>query len=280
MKSSSELFPVTLLTAELKDDWNEDTYLLKPNNSGDTTVEFALTRFSAEHERLGQPILWLPPFLHGRTEWLLRSEERLKALLAQGYDVWFLEWRGHGASVVNDNWAGNSLDVIACCDLPAALDFVLEQAKQHALLVVESSAAQVWVRAHGMERSLPVAGSLLLWPALGRKACADYAAEMGWQRHELEMARSGVKRLDGHESINRPLFDELLLGQRALLGDWHYATQPSPFYLVDRAAAQKATVRWLSKVPGESYLSVIAEPDSVAPHQLLEWCQRLLLTEQ
>ncbi|MFY0663299.1 MAG: hypothetical protein JXQ97_01650 [Natronospirillum sp.] len=278
MKSSSDLFPVTLLTAELKDDWNEDTYLLKPNNSGDTTVEFALTRFSADHARLGIPVLWLPPFLQGRSEWLSRSEERLRAVLAAGYDVWFLEWRGHGASVVNDNWASNSLDVIACCDLPAALDFVQEQTKQTALLVSESSAAQVWARAHGMERTMPLVGSVLLWPTLGKISCAEYATQMGWLGHELEVTRSGVKRLDGHESINRPLFDELLLGQRKILGEWRYTHLPKPFYVADRARAQKTTVRWLSKVPGENYVAVQAEETELQPEHLLEWLRRLCLT--
>lgn len=44
MQSSSKLFPVALVSAELRGDLVEDVYRLKPNNSPDRSVELALTR--------------------------------------------------------------------------------------------------------------------------------------------------------------------------------------------------------------------------------------------
>ena len=44
MQSSSKLFPVALVSAELRGDLTEDVYLLKPGNSPDGSVALALTR--------------------------------------------------------------------------------------------------------------------------------------------------------------------------------------------------------------------------------------------
>ena len=44
MQSSSNLFPVALISAERRGDLSEDVYRLKPGNSPDFTVEIAVTR--------------------------------------------------------------------------------------------------------------------------------------------------------------------------------------------------------------------------------------------
>ena len=44
MQSSSDLFPVALMSAEFRGDLSEDVYRLKPSNSPDFSVELALTR--------------------------------------------------------------------------------------------------------------------------------------------------------------------------------------------------------------------------------------------
>ena len=44
MQSSSNLFPVALISAERRGDLSEDVYRLKPGNSPDGTVELAVTR--------------------------------------------------------------------------------------------------------------------------------------------------------------------------------------------------------------------------------------------
>ncbi|HBO0631188.1 TPA: alpha/beta hydrolase, partial [Pseudomonas aeruginosa] len=44
MQSSSRLFPVALVSAELRADLTEDIYRLKPGNSPDASVELVVTR--------------------------------------------------------------------------------------------------------------------------------------------------------------------------------------------------------------------------------------------
>ena len=44
MQSSSNLFPVALISAERRGDLSEDVYRLTPGNSPDGTVELAVTR--------------------------------------------------------------------------------------------------------------------------------------------------------------------------------------------------------------------------------------------
>lgn len=277
MKSSSDLFPVTLLTAELKPQWNEDTYLLKPNNSGDPTVSFALTRFSVDPTKKGKPILWLPPFLHGRGEWLAYAEPWVKTLLNAGYDLWFLEWRGHGASVFNEQWSSNRLHLLAWCDVPAALDFIVEQSDSPVKMVAESSAAQVWVKAMAYEKTLPIVGSLLWYPALGRLSCAAYVTRMNWESHALESTRGGVKHRTGHESLNRHLFDELMLGQRALLGRWQSGGFPGRLRVIEDPALEKPLTKWMSSL-GDAEYQTKADyypPGKVSPALWANWLDEL-----
>ncbi len=63
MQSSSRLFPVALVSAELRADLTEDIYRLKPGNSPDASVELVVTRLGqqAAGERRGPPVI----LLHG-----------------------------------------------------------------------------------------------------------------------------------------------------------------------------------------------------------------------
>ncbi|TGG95895.1 hypothetical protein E4656_05715 [Natronospirillum operosum] len=281
MKSSSELFPVTLLSAELKEDWNEDTYLLKPNNSGDSTVEIALTRFSLAQKRSGVPLLWLPPFLHGRLEWLDEWTQHLMFLLQRGYDVWFLEWRGHGASRFNMNWSRNTLLEIAQCDLPAVCAFIEEQVDQAPLVVAERSATQVWVAAHEREPGSrdpmpPMRGAVLLWPRVGPVSVAAYARAMGWEDQHLELTRQMVRRLDHHESLNRILFDQLLFGQPQRLRKWRAATQPGAYCVVESPNWEKVTHKWTDSVAGDQGAVRFMEPEALDSALLERWVGEVL----
>lgn len=285
MKSSSELFTVTLLSAERKDDWIEDTYLLKPNNSSDSTVEYAVTRFSTEGRGKSQPLLWLPAFLHSRLEWLDAWQEALQLLLARGYEVWLLEWRGHGASRFNMNWARNTLLELSQCDLPAACDFIAEQSGQVPLVVAESSAAQVWVAAHEREPGSrdplpPMQGALLLWPYFGPLSVARYVKAMGWEDQHLEMSRQQVRRVDHHESLNRILFDELLFGQPQRLRKWRAATQPGAFTLVEEPALEKVSHRWMTSVGQERAQARFVEPERMDAALLERWINEVLQRRQ
>lgn len=135
MQSSSELFPVALVSAELRGDLSEDVYLLKPNNSPDVSVELALTRLGlagADASR-GVPVVLLHGSFSNRRFWYSPRGLGLGAYLARaGFDVWIAEMRGHGLSPRNRHYRDNSVAQYARYDLPAIADFVLEQTGQAA----------------------------------------------------------------------------------------------------------------------------------------------------
>lgn len=135
MQSSSKLFPVALISAELRGDLTEDVYLLKPNNSPDLSVELALTRLGRAgadvargtpvvlvHGRFGNRRHWYMPGGHGLGAWLARA----------GFDVWLAEMRGHGLSPRNLGYRHNCVADYARYDLPAIAAFLAEQCGQPA----------------------------------------------------------------------------------------------------------------------------------------------------
>lgn len=132
MQSSSELFPVALISAELRGDLSEDVYLLKPNNSPDNSVELALTRLGkAGCAPAGLPVVLVPGSFSNRRFWCSPRGIGLGAELArQGFDVWIAEMRGHGLSPRNRQYARNTVRDYVCFDLPAIADFVCEQSQQ------------------------------------------------------------------------------------------------------------------------------------------------------
>lgn len=133
MQSSSELFPVSLMSAELRGDLSEDVYLLKPNNSPDSSVELALTRLGragAEGER-GMPVVLLHGSFSNRRFWYSPKGIGLGPYLARaGFDVWIAEMRGHGLSPRNENYRDNHVAQYVRYDLPAIADFIIEQTGQ------------------------------------------------------------------------------------------------------------------------------------------------------
>jgi len=89
MQSSSELFPVALISAELRGDLSEDVYLLKPNNSPDSSVELALTRLGlagAEDVR-GVPVVLLHGSFSNRRFWYSPKGIGLGAYLARAGSI-------------------------------------------------------------------------------------------------------------------------------------------------------------------------------------------------
>ena len=135
MQSSSELFPVSLMSAEQRGDLSEDVYLLKPNNSPDASVELALTRLGragAEGER-GVPVVLLHGSFSNRRFWYSPKGIGLGPYLARaGFDVWIAEMRGHGLSPRNENYRDNHVAQYVRYDLPAIADFIIEQTGQAA----------------------------------------------------------------------------------------------------------------------------------------------------
>ena len=135
MKSSSDLFPVALMRADvIAQKYIEDTYLLKPNNSDDSSVQIALTRlgkYEGNNENRGKPVVLVHGSFSNRGVWLsVTGKGFASALLEAGFDPWMLELRGHGDSPFNDQYEQNNLETYANFDLPAVNAFVLEQSKQ------------------------------------------------------------------------------------------------------------------------------------------------------
>lgn len=140
MKSSSSLFPVALMRAEvLSSAYIEDTYLLKPNNSPDLTVQVALTRLGFNNDQSGHrgtPIVLIHGLHENRSCWLGNDFDGLGfRLLEAGLDPWMLEFRGHGDSPVNAHHDKNTIELYAQFDLPAVQQFINEQTSKSAIWI-------------------------------------------------------------------------------------------------------------------------------------------------
>ncbi|HLD64490.1 MAG TPA: alpha/beta fold hydrolase, partial [Pseudomonas sp.] len=104
MQSSSDLFPVALMSAEFRGDLSEDVYRLKPGNSPDPSVELALTRLGLARSDLsvqegprGVPVVLVHGSFSNRRFWYSPKGLGLGPFLARaGFDVWIVEMRGHG----------------------------------------------------------------------------------------------------------------------------------------------------------------------------------------
>ncbi len=133
MQSSSNLFPVALISAERRGDLSEDVYRLKPGNSPDGTVELAVTRLGLADapQSRGVPVILLHGSFSNRRFWYSPKGIGLGAYLARrGFDVWIPEMRGHGLSRRNRDYRKNRVADYARYDLPAIGAFVREQSAQ------------------------------------------------------------------------------------------------------------------------------------------------------
>lgn len=134
MKSSSELFPVTLIRAEHLGRYSDDVYLVKHNTDQDKTVEIAVSHvspgFRNKRPQRGalQPVVLVHGAFQNRNQWLGIPGEGLAGwLVEQGLDVWLMEMRGHGFSPRNRDYQNNTAEACARFDIPAVNAFVLEQ---------------------------------------------------------------------------------------------------------------------------------------------------------
>ncbi|SQF97924.1 esterase/lipase/thioesterase family protein [Paucimonas lemoignei] len=133
MQSSSNLFPVALISAERCGDLIEDVYRLKPATSPDYSVEIAVTRLGlvAQPDVRGVPVILLHGSFSNRRFWYSPKGVGLGAYLARaGFDVWIPEMRGHGLSARNQAYRQNRVADYARYDLPAIAAFVHEQSGQ------------------------------------------------------------------------------------------------------------------------------------------------------
>lgn len=129
MKSSSELFPVSLYRAEVYDDISEDVYMIKHNRDQDRTVQIAVCHLGlVDKEPTKGPVVLVHGSFTNRGFWLSAKGVGLaRYLLDQGYDVWVMEHRGHGLSPRNREFSSNSVEHYALYDLPAVNEFVAEK---------------------------------------------------------------------------------------------------------------------------------------------------------
>ena len=129
MKSSSQLFPVSLLRADVLGDLTEDVYLVKHNRDPDRSVQVAVSHAALSSKATnGQPVVLLHGSFSNRGFWLSEKGEGLcRHLLELGFDVWMMEMRGHGLSPRNHDYLHNSLERYVLTDMPAVNAFVQEQ---------------------------------------------------------------------------------------------------------------------------------------------------------
>lgn len=137
MKSSSQLFPVSLLRADVLGDLTEDVYLVKHNRDPDKSVQIAVSHQGLRSRTTaGQPVILLHGSFSNRGFWLSAKGDGLaRHLLEQGFDVWLMEMRGHGLSPRNQDYLTNTLERYVLSDIPAVNAFVSEK----------SGRAPVWV---------------------------------------------------------------------------------------------------------------------------------------
>lgn len=146
MKSSSALFPVSLLRADLvAEKYVEDTYLLKPNNSSDSSVQIAVTRLGfwdsedSTNKTRGVPVVLLHGSFSNRGFWFSGGGKGFaKSLLEAGFDPWMVEARGHGDSPVNQQYRENNIENYSQFDLPAVQEFIFEQTQHKAFWIGHS----------------------------------------------------------------------------------------------------------------------------------------------
>lgn len=134
MKSSSQLFPVTLRSAELFEGVCEDVYELFPGVAEDPGVRIAVTRLRhADQQPTRPPVVLVHGAFANRRFWCGGAAFGFAGrLIQQGHEVWIPEMRGHGRSPMHPGWSRNSLSAIALQDWPAVSAFIHEQTHRRA----------------------------------------------------------------------------------------------------------------------------------------------------
>ncbi|TVP54200.1 MAG: alpha/beta fold hydrolase [Halomonadaceae bacterium] len=147
MRSSSALFPVSLIATEILGDLHDDAYLLNPRVSPDPGVRIAVSRITdPAWQGPRTPVVLLHSEFNNRHQWIGNSTQGIARQLARaGFDVWLPEMRGHGRSPRNPQWQGNQLEHYAQEDWPAVQRFVVEQSGEP-FWVAQGLAVQSLVR--------------------------------------------------------------------------------------------------------------------------------------
>ncbi len=240
MKSSSELFPVTLARAEHLAGFTDDVYLIKHNLDQDRTVEIAVTHLSSGTYEISPardgrhpPVVLLHGAYNNRTLWLQHNGEGLAAwLVRQGFDVWVMEMRGHGYSPRNLDYKLNTVEQYALYDIPAVHAFVREKSGEypswvgHSLggVTLSTAIAAGKLTAENCPGVMTFGAQVLkrpwyVWMPMGGTA----ARIMMSRKQELDGRKAGI----GPE--NEPVgIKKEMLARQTLFGKWQLHEQKEP----------------------------------------------------
>lgn len=130
MKSSSQLFSVTLMQADVVGDRTDDVYLVKHGRDPDQSVQVALSHVGlyGQKSKGKQPVVLVHGSFTNRNFWLsAQGIGFARYLVESGFDVWMMEMRGHGLSPRNMDYKNNNLERYALYDVPAVNDFIIEK---------------------------------------------------------------------------------------------------------------------------------------------------------
>lgn len=218
MKSSSQYFPVALLSAEYKEGIYEDVYSLKPNTSTDNTVEIALVRLHSEQVSRGHPVLLVHDAFSNHWQWLDYGVGGVAgALVRAGYDVWLMDWRGHGLSSRNQRPSLNTLDAMAEFDLPPVIRFIEEKTSQLPTLVSQGFGCEM-VLQHAAVKQYQANVVLLnaspVWP----RRVFWIPGVKAWHRVRLGLRR--WHRKEGREEAEPATLFWQLLRRQGWFGRW------------------------------------------------------------
>ncbi len=150
MKSSSQLFPVELVSAEIRDSVYQDVYSLKPNRSSDKSVEVALLHLhNAPDVQHAPQVLFVHDIFQSHWQWMDGSgyEEMIAHLIDQGVSVWLMDWRARGSSKMNRQPKLNRMQEMAKHDFSAVIDFIRENSIGKCTVVAQGFGAQMVQRA-------------------------------------------------------------------------------------------------------------------------------------
>lgn len=170
MKSSSQLFPVELASAEVLDDRFIDCYSLKPNNSPDKTVELALIHMTPKQKnRVSKQILFIHDAFHSHWQWLEPEYQRcIDRALELGIGIWLIDWRSHGSSKKNKDSQLNTVSEMAKYDLPAALAFITEKSNIPISMIAKGYGAQMALQCLAYQAPIDKLALLDAQPVFGR----------------------------------------------------------------------------------------------------------------
>ncbi|MEX0623812.1 MAG: alpha/beta fold hydrolase [Saccharospirillum sp.] len=244
MKSSSQYFPVALLSAEYKEGIYEDVYSLKPNTSTDNTVEIALVRLHSEQISRGHPVLLVHDAFSNHWQWLDYGVGGVAgALVRAGYDVWLMDWRGHGLSSRNQRPALNTLEVMAEYDLPPAIQFIEEKTAQLPTLISQGFGCEM-VLQHAVVRQYAANVVLLNAAPICPRRVFWLPGVKTW--HRLRLGWRRWYRQEGSEEREPVTLFRHLLRRQGWFGRWRAYDQA---LIKPRLKAVEARLYWVTSSP-------------------------------